>query len=112
MVEKIPLLALAAASCVATPLAQGEAVTSLDAIPLSSRIANALVSYVAYVGQFFYPVGLAVFYPHPGSSLPIWKVVGALALLVGIFGSSPWPGGGSVLSCWSAGFGIWGCSCR
>ena len=75
---------LTAASCVATPFTQGEAVTPLDVIPLSSRIANALVSYVVYVGQFFYPVGLAVFYPHPGSSLPIWKALGALVLLVGI----------------------------
>ncbi len=49
--------------------------------PLSSRVANALVSYVAYVGQFFWPAGLAVFYPHPGSSLPIGKIVGAALLL-------------------------------
>ena len=84
VVEKIPLFALAAASCVAAPFTQGEAVASLNAIRLSSRITNALVSYVAYVGQFFSPVGLAVFYPHPGSSLPIWKAVGALALLVGV----------------------------
>ena len=27
--------------------------------------ANAVVSYVTYVGQFFCPMGLAVFYPHP-----------------------------------------------
>ena len=33
------------------------------------RIANALVSYVAYLGQFFYPRGLALFYPHPGTHL-------------------------------------------
>ena len=49
--------------------------------PLASRIANALVSYVAYLGQFFCPVGLAAFYPHPGSGLPTWKVAGALLLL-------------------------------
>ncbi len=84
VLEKIPLLALTAASCVATPFTQGEAVTPLDTVLLSSRIANALVSYVAYLGQFFYPVGLAVFYPHPGSNLPIWKALGALVLLVGV----------------------------
>ena len=38
----------------------------------------------AYLGQFFYPAGLAVFYPHPQDALPIWKIVGALLLLVGI----------------------------
>ncbi len=84
VVEKIPLLALTAASCVATPFTQGEAVTRLDVIRMSSRITNALFSYVAYVGQFFCPVGLAAFYPHPGSSLPIWKALGALVLLVGV----------------------------
>ena len=84
VVEKLPLLALTAASCVATPLAQGEAVSPVDAIPLSSRIANALVSYVAYIGNFFYPAGLAVFYPHPESGLPIWKVVAAALALAGI----------------------------
>ena len=63
-------------------------------MPLSSRIANALVSYVAYLGQFFYPVGLAVFYPHPGSSLPIWKVVGCHRWCWSAFPWQSWPAGG------------------
>ncbi len=84
VVEKLPLLALSAASCAATALAQGTAVVQLDFIPFGSRIANALVSYVAYVGQLFYPAGLAVFYPHPRSSLPLWQTAGALLLLIGI----------------------------
>ena len=57
VVEKIPLLALAAASCVATSLAQSKAVVPIDVMPLSSRIANALVSYVAYLGQILLPGG-------------------------------------------------------
>ncbi len=61
---------------------------SLAAIPIPSRIANALVSYVAYVGQLFYPAGLVVFYPHPGNSLPAWKVIGALPGADGCFGGS------------------------
>jgi protein O-mannosyl-transferase len=81
--EKIPLFALAAASCVATSLAQSKAVAPLEILPLSLRIGNALVAYVAYIGQLFYPVGLAVFYPHPESSLPIWKAVGSLVVLMG-----------------------------
>jgi protein O-mannosyl-transferase len=86
LVEKIPLLLLTAASCVITPLAQDKAVILLDAIPMSWRIANALVAYIAYVGQLFYPVGLAAFYPHPKGNLPIWEVVGAFVLLTGISG--------------------------
>ena len=84
LLEKLPWLALAAVSCVVTYSAQGTAVVDVQLLPFPSRIANALVSYVAYLGQFFYPVGLAVFYPHPQNALPIWKIVGSLLLLVGI----------------------------
>ena len=83
-VEKLPLLALAAASCAATIFAQSEAVVPVDFIPMSSRIANAFVSYMAYIGKLFYPVGLAVFYPHPMNDLPIWKVVASILALTGI----------------------------
>lgn len=69
LVEKIPLFAMAAALSVATPFA------NINAIPVTHRITNAFVSYMAYIGKFFYPVGLAVFYPHPGGSLPIWSVI-------------------------------------
>jgi tetratricopeptide (TPR) repeat protein len=79
--EKLPLMALSAASCLITPLAQGEAIKRMDVIPLSARITNALVSYVSYVGQLFYPAGLAVLYPHQENRLPAWQFAGALMLL-------------------------------
>ena len=82
LVEKIPLLALAAASCAVTPLAQRQAMIPMDVVPLSARIANAVVAYVAYIGQFFYPSGLAVFYPYPSEGLPTWKIVVGVAALV------------------------------
>jgi protein O-mannosyl-transferase len=84
LVEKIPLFVLTVVSCVVTPLAQGIAVAPLAAIPMRLRIANALVAYVAYLGQFFYPVGLTVFYPHAANDLPLWKIFGALAVLIAI----------------------------
>ncbi len=84
IVEKIPLLVLAAASCVVTSLAQHSAIIPIDFVPISSRIVNALFSYVAYIGQFFYPSGLALLYPYPSAGIPLWKVVGAVAVLVGI----------------------------
>lgn len=84
IVEKLPLLALAAGSCLVTFYAQGEAVAPIDLVPLSSRVANAVVSYAAYVGDLFYPVGLAVFYPHPGGGLPIGKVVASAFFVAGI----------------------------
>ncbi len=90
--EKLPLLALSAASCAATPWAQGESAAPIEILPLWSRIANALVSYVAYVEQFFFPLGLAPYYPHPQNGLPNWQVAGAAVLLVSVtFGA---------LACW------------
>jgi Flp pilus assembly protein TadD len=84
VVEKLPLLALTAASCVVTFFAQGEAIRSVESISLSSRIANALVSYLAYIRDIFYPVGLAVLYPYPEGDLPIWKVAASSLAVTGI----------------------------
>ena len=42
------------------------AVASIRYIPLASRLGNALISYCRYLGKLFWPVDLAVFYPHPG----------------------------------------------
>ncbi len=68
-------------SCVATAWIQREAVRLNVFVPIWWRIDNALVSYVAYLGQLFYPRGLAAFYPHPGSNLSAGTVVGAALLL-------------------------------
>ena len=89
LVEKIPLVLLAGASCVATLLAQQEALIANEHMRGPWRVANALVSYVAYPGQLVYPAGLAALYPHPGNRLPTWEVVVALLVLVGILRSSP-----------------------
>jgi tetratricopeptide (TPR) repeat protein len=83
VVEKLPLLALTAASCGVTVIAQGK-VSAIEVIPLASRIANALVSYVAYIRDLFYPAGLAVLYPYPESGLPIWKVAASSLAMAGL----------------------------
>ena len=66
--EKLPLFALAALSCIVTYVVQqkGGAVASLERIPPAVRIANALVSYIIYIGKMIWPDNLAVFYPYPG----------------------------------------------
>ncbi len=81
VVEKAPLLILAALSSVATVYTQDQAVKAISDISLSARFANAAVSYVAYIRQMFWPDDLAVFYPHPRNSLPGWQILGAIALL-------------------------------
>jgi tetratricopeptide (TPR) repeat protein len=47
------------------------------------RVANALVSYVGYLGKLVYPAGLAVFYPLK-DSYPSWQVGGAVAFLAAV----------------------------
>ena len=84
LVEKVPLLLLAAASCVATLMAQASAMSTLEELPFMYRAANAVVSCVAYLGQSIWPTGLAVFYPHPRDVLPWWTVGGCLFLLVSV----------------------------
>lgn len=83
--EKVPYLVLsAAASIIAFNVQhQAGAVLSVDSIPLATRAANALISYVAYLGTFFWPSGLAVFYPYP-PTLPAWQIAGAALILVAI----------------------------
>jgi tetratricopeptide (TPR) repeat protein len=79
--EKIPLFALSGATCVITIVAQEQAVSPL---PLIARIDNAVLSYIVYLRQMVYPSGLVVLYPFPESGLPLWKIVGAVALLFAI----------------------------
>jgi tetratricopeptide (TPR) repeat protein len=82
--EKIPLFVLTAVLCVVTyivPKSRGVAV-SMEFVSLNSRIENALVSYVSYIWKMLNPSRLAVLYPHPGDSLPVWKTIVCLLTLV------------------------------
>jgi tetratricopeptide (TPR) repeat protein len=80
IVEKIPLIILSIALCLVTLAVQQQD----KEISFSLRISNALVSYITYCGQMFYPVGLAVLYPYPTHGLPIEKTILALLLLVAV----------------------------
>jgi tetratricopeptide (TPR) repeat protein len=84
LLEKMPLLALAAGACVMTVLTEGEAIASNNNIPMPSRLGNALVSYAVYLRQMVWPEGLAVPYPYPYDGLPPWEVALAGALLAGL----------------------------
>jgi len=80
--EKIPLFLLTAASSIVTVIVQwrGGAVQNFEVVPLSQRAANALVSYIAYLGRMLWPGNLAAYYPY--GSLSVW-LVGASALVIG-----------------------------
>ncbi|MGA3268904.1 MAG: tetratricopeptide repeat protein [Verrucomicrobiota bacterium] len=74
LVEKIPFFILSAAGCLTTVLAQSRAGADFPVAPWPWRVGNAFVSYADYIGELFYPARLAVFYPHPGTHLALWKV--------------------------------------
>lgn len=84
ILEKVPFFVLAMISSVVTFIVQqsGGAVSSLDAIPLKIRTANALVSYVSYIGKMIWPHKLEVIYLH--HMLPGWQVAGACLLLLSV----------------------------
>ncbi len=86
VLEKIPLLALSAASAAITLYAQraGGAVGLIEALPLAMRVKNAIYSYLIYVEKTVWPSRLAVFYPHPEGSLALWRVIVAAAVLAAI----------------------------
>ncbi len=48
------------------------------------RIGNALISYVVYLRQLFWPSGLVLLYPRRGPDLPVWQVAGAGLIVLGI----------------------------
>lgn len=87
ILEKLPLLALALASCLVTIWAQhrGGAMTPIANVPLSVRPANAAVSCVTYVVKMLWPSNLAAFYPHPLAALPIWQVIISAVLTAAAF---------------------------
>jgi Tfp pilus assembly protein PilF len=82
--EKIPLFALVAASCVITYIVQKKegAVTPVETLPLNYRMANAFISYIAYVIKTVFPWHLAVLYPYRLRTLSGWQPTAALLLLV------------------------------
>lgn len=81
ILEKIPLLALAAAASVAAYFAQGRDVAPMAEIPMSLRLGNALISCVVYLREMVWPTGLAGYYPLPQSTPPLPAIAGALLLL-------------------------------
>lgn len=84
LLEKIPFFVLTAASCVITFLAQqgGKAVMSLSQLPVTDRIENALIAYVAYLQKMLWPHGLTVCYPLYFPVHADTATVAAMALLL------------------------------
>ena len=82
--EKIPLLILSAASCVVTFIFQQSRGAMPVMLDFKDRLGNALVSYMVYIVKMLCPHRLAIVYPYPQDSLPLWQPIlcGLLLVLV------------------------------
>jgi tetratricopeptide (TPR) repeat protein len=99
LLEKLPLVALAALSSAITIAAQryGQALLGVEQLPVGLRAANAVLSYGRYLAKAVWPTRLAAFYPHPlltFSSARVWGGLLAIAALsvaaIRVRRSRPW----------------------
>ena len=88
ILEKVPLLLLCGASCVATVAAQRQNLVPVATLPFVVRVYEGFVSYVLYIRQMFWPARLAILYPYPPLPLSIWPLVFAIVVLAAITASA------------------------
>src|SRR5262249_15098739 len=71
LLEKILLVGIAAGFAIITFYAQQQQglIQSFEYLPIGTRLSNALVSYIRYLGMLFWPSPLAAYYPHPSDRL-------------------------------------------
>jgi len=83
VLEKVPFFALSGVAIYlsASSLKDVASVIPMELRPMELRVANALVSYVSYIGKMIWPRDLAVHYPFP-QMVPIWKAACAGLFLV------------------------------
>ncbi len=82
VMEKLPLFVLSAGSCVATMLAQKKVIESNLQMNFVQRTANALISYVAYMGEMIWPLRLSVSHPYAEGYHNIPLAIASLIMLL------------------------------
>jgi tetratricopeptide (TPR) repeat protein len=83
--EKVPMIVMSSAVSVLTYLVQqrGGAVMTLNLVPFSLRVENALISYGTYLRMLIWPVGLAAIYPFP-RTISLWQPIATGIVLTGM----------------------------
>jgi len=84
ILEKVPLFCLSGLSVIASSVSV-QAIKSLEKVPMTMRIGNALVSYVKYICKMFWPFNLAVYYPY-AKNTPVGQLLASLIFLVMVSG--------------------------
>ena len=84
LLEKLPLFLIATIFCIIALVSQRveHNISDVVALPLSSRVANAIVGYDSYFEKLIAPINLAVFYPHPGHWRLVVVAMSAVLLLI------------------------------
>ncbi len=83
LLEKVPFFLLAAASSVVTFIMQRKGGAVSTSLSFGARVANAVVSYMRYIGKMLWPRRLSVLYPHPGH-WPAWEVAASAVLVLAV----------------------------
>ena len=85
IVEKIPFFIMTVAACIIAYFAKQNAgaLQWMVGLRFQNRLENAFVSYVRYLGKFFWPENLCVYYPHPGH-WPLMLVLFAVVVVCGV----------------------------
>lgn len=86
VLEKVPLFALAFVAGILLLISQkqGGAIATTERVPALTRVTNAIVTYVVYILDLFWPKNLAHYYPHEGVHWAWWQIVGSFVLLAAI----------------------------
>ena len=86
LLEKVPLFLLTFGLSIVTFIAQKSFgnMNYTENLNFSTRLTNAMVSYLEYLRKMVWPEKLAMFYPHPGNTLPIWQGISCGLVLMGI----------------------------
>jgi Flp pilus assembly protein TadD len=82
--EKLPLLGLSLVSCVVTVLAQRSAIQTSPAISFPMRLGNAVIAYVDYLRQLFWPSDLAILYPWDAARIGWPNIILSILILAAI----------------------------
>jgi tetratricopeptide (TPR) repeat protein len=85
MIEKLPFLGAAFVVGIVTVFAQKSsgALQPTDRLPVSHRVANAVLSYGHYLAQTLWPTNLAAYYPYQ-KHFSFWLVAGLALVGIGI----------------------------
>ncbi len=91
LLEKLPLLALSAASGAISVLdtRSVKSFYTLKDIPLSMRLETSITSYARYLGKLFWPTNLVIFYPTPLKWSALW-VIGSIVIFLTITALVVW----------------------